>query len=399
MKERYLIWENPRHAIYTLMFILMGIGSINVFSASYISAMDMTGNGFYYLWRYLIFSVLGLIGIRIVEGIGYKKLLSLKSVWILYIAVLLMLVAVDVIGITNKGAQRWLNLGFITFQPSELAKLSIIMLVSRILGHLLHKGRKVSLLSGDGLQGVMATLFFALLVYKQPDLGTAAIIVGLMMGVYIVAGISMAQVWGILAVGGVGAVVATMFSPYRMQRVKVWFDPWLDESGTGYQMAQSLMAIGSGGVTGANWGHGAGKFFYLPEAHTDFAFAIFCQENGFLGALLLLVLFILLAGAFFRITIRAKDRRGFLLSAGITMLIIGQAAANMAMVCGLLPVIGVPLIFISYGGTSLVISMAAIGLILSVYKEEVKREELEAVPPEVRREDLRVVSSVRGWRK
>ena len=135
----------------------------------------------------------------------------------------------------------------------------------------------------------------------------------------------------------------------------------------------------------------------MPEAHTDFAFAIFCQENGFLGAMFLLLLFALLGLAFCKITINARDRRGFLLAGGVTFLIIGQAVANMAMVCGILPVIGVPLIFISYGGSSMVLSMAAIGLLLSVYDEEVKEAEQEAMPPEERRDNLRMVRNER-WR-
>ena len=228
-------------------------------------------------------------------------------------------------------------------------------------------------------------------------MGTAAIIVALVLGVYVIAGVPKWQLAGIFGVGGLAIIATTLASSYRMGRVQVWFDPWLDPRGKGYQMVQSLLAIGSGGLTGTPWGHGAGKFFYLPEAHTDFAFAIFCQENGFLGAMFLLLLFALLGLAFCNITINARDRRGFLLAGGVTFLIIGQAVANMAMVCGILPVIGVPLIFISYGGSSMVLSMAAIGLLLSVYDEEVKEAEQEAMPPEERRDNLRMVRNER-WR-
>ena len=242
-----------------------------------------------------------------------------------------------------------------------------------------------------------AVITYAALVIKQPDLGTAAIIFALGLGMYILAGIPMWQVMSTVTATGLLGVIFTLTSSYRMDRVHVWFDPWLDPRGKGYQMVQSLLAIGSGGLTGTPWGHGAGKFFYLPEAHTDFAFAIFCQENGFLGAMFLLLLFALLGLAFCNITINARDRRGFLLAGGVTFLIIGQAVANMAMVCGILPVIGVPLIFISYGGSSMVLSMAAIGLLLSVYDEEVKEAEQEAMPPEERRDNLRMVRNER-WR-
>ena len=399
MKNTFLkFWNNPSQLIYMVMFLLVLIGGINVFSASFVMARDMTGSGVYFLFRYFIFALVGFGGMAIVRRVGYKAWLNRKPLWGFFIIVFLMLLYVDAVGIATKGASRWIYLGPFSIQPSEFAKLSVIMLASKYLGNMLRKGQRVSFFApGDHRMVLAATFICAVLVYKQPDLGTAAIIVSLMLGVYIIAGVPKWQVLGIL--GGVGAlaVVGTLASSYRMERVQVWFDPWIDPRGKGYQMVQSLLAIGSGGLTGTHWGHGAGKFFYLPEAHTDFAFAIFCQENGFIGAMILLLLFALLGFAFCTITINAKDRRGFLLAGGVTFLIIGQAVANMAMVCGILPVIGVPLIFISYGGSSMVLSMAAIGLLLSVYDDEVKEAEHEAMPPEQRRDNLRMVRNER-WR-
>ena len=165
-----------------------------------------------------------------------------------------------------------------------------------------------------------------------------------------------------------------------MNRVRLWIDPYLDPQGNGYQAVQSFVAIGSGRLIGSHFGMGFGKFFYLPEAHTDFAFAIFCQEWGFLGALFLIFIFILLAFALYRVGQHTQDRAGFLLVTGVNFLVVGQAFANMAMVCGLLPVIGVPLTFISYGGTSLVASLMGIGLVLSVYRAEVQRERGKLAP-------------------
>ena len=183
----------------------------------------------------------------------------------------------------------------------------------------------------------------------QPDMGTAAIIMALITVLYIVAGLDLREI-GIL--GGAGLVVsiaAILQAPYRMNRVRLWIDPYLDPQGNGYQAVQSFVAIGSGRLIGSHFGMGFGKFFYLPEAHTDFAFAIFCQEWGFLGALFLIFIFILLAFALYRVGQHTQDRAGFLLVTGVNFLVVGQAFANMAMVCGLLPVIGVPLTFISYG--------------------------------------------------
>lgn len=172
-------------------------------------------------------------------------------------------------------------------------------------------GEKISLYNGECLLVTMAAGIAAFGVLVQPDLGTAAIIAALVMGMFIIAGLPARWITAIVGVGAVGAVLLSISSEYRLQRLHVWFDPWLDPQGKGYQMVQSLLAIGSGGLTGTNWGHGAAKFAYLPEAHTDFAFAVFCQENGFFGALILLLVFCLLGVAFYKITISTRDQKGF----------------------------------------------------------------------------------------
>lgn len=402
MNRKFLIWENPKQAILTLMLVLMCVGCINVFSASFVAAEDMFGNGFYYLFRYLIFGAIGFGLMLFISRMDYRILLNKKIVNAFFILVAGMLILVDVIGVTNKGAARWLYLGPVSIQPSEFAKMAVIMFTARYLGRMMRYKQRISLISGDGVLAALQTVFYCLLVYKQPDLGTAAIIFALMMCIFIIAGINMRQVMAIVGTAVAGAVALTIAAPYRMDRIKVWFDPWLDPRGDGYQMVQSLMAIGSGSITGTNWGQGTGKFFYLPEAHTDFAFAIFCQENGLIGAALLILVFVILGCAFFRIAAQAKEERGFLLVSGVSFLVIGQAAANMAMVCGLFPVIGVPLVFISYGGTSMVVSMIAIGLALSVYNVEARCEAIEAqeggLPHEERRGNLRFVDK-RRWQR
>lgn len=392
MNKRFLLWDNPRQAIFTLMAVLLLLGGINVFSAS------LYDNGPSYLFRYYFCALVGLAGIYFVRRIGYKRLLNKRFLCICYCIVLVMLVVVHFWGAANKGATRWIYIGSFSIQPSEIAKLVLIMLSARFLGNAMKLGEKISLYKGECLLVTMAAGIAAFGVLVQPDLGTAAIIAALVMGMFIIAGLPARWITAIVGAGVVGAVLLSISSEYRLQRLHVWFDPWLDPQGRGYQMVQSLLAIGSGGLTGTNWGHGAAKFAYLPEAHTDFAFAVFCQENGFFGALILLLVFCLLGVAFYKITISTRDQKGFLLAAGVTFLIIGQAFANMAMVCGIFPVIGVPLIFISYGGSSMIISMAAIGLLLSVYDEEEKQQLLDAEPPEKRRSDLRVVGS-RRWQK
>ncbi len=389
MKKRFLLWDNPRQAIYMLMIILLLAGGVNVYSASFVTAeVD-------YLGRYFSFAALGMVAIHFVRRLGYRRILNKRFLWLFYALTFLMLLYVDCMEVSTKGATRWIYIGSFSVQPSEIAKLAVILLAARYLGNALKHGQSVQLFIGKCACVTYATLGVAVLVVKQPDLGTATIIVALMMGMFVLAGLAKKWIAGIIGAGLAGAVVLTVTSTYRWQRIKVWFDPWLDAHKNGYQMVQSLLAIGSGGLTGTNWGHGAGKFAYLPEAHTDFAFAIFCQENGFIGATLLLLVFVVMGAAFYRITINARDPKGFLLAAGVTLLIMGQAFANMAMVCGLLPVIGVPLLFISYGGSYMLISMCAIGLLLSVYDEEEKQLALEAQTPEQRRASFRFVHSRR----
>lgn len=400
MEKSFLkFWQTPCQVIYMVLVLLLFIGGINVFSASFVTARDATGSGLYYFIRYFVFAALGLLVMLAVRRAGYKLLLNRRLLWLAFAIVFAMLLYVDVLGVNTKGASRWIYLGPISIQPSEFAKLVVIMLAARYLGDMLRQGKRASLFAaGDHRLVQLAALAFFALVYKQPDLGTAAIIIALLFGMYIIAGIPAWQLAGALGVGCLAVIGTTLALPYRMARVKVWFDPWVDPRVDGYQMVQSLLAIGSGGMTGSHWGRGAGKFFYLPEAHTDFAFAIFCQENGFVGALILLFLFTLLALAFFAITCKTRDSKGFLLAGGITFLIIGQAAANMAMVCGLLPVIGVPLSFISYGGSSMILSMIGIGLLLSIYDEEEKQERQEALTLQQQRENFRVTRNER-WRR
>lgn len=403
MQKHFFIWDNPRDAVIWITLMLLAIGCINVFSASFVEATDMFGDGYFYLKRYVAFAAVGFavmlyLGLR---GPDYHLWLSKHWLNIIYFSVLFLLIAVDTVGVTTKGAQRWLYIGPFSLQPSELAKLAVIMVCAGELGKRLKKHLRPALFDYPGNKTMVMALIYGALVLKQPDMGTAAIVVALSVGMYILAGLPLRMLLLLMAGGFVGVVGLIAIAPYRLQRVLVWYDPWSDPSNAGYQMVQSLISIGSGGVLGVPWGQGSGKFFYLPEAHTDFAFAIYCQEWGFGGAVFLIFLFALLGIALFRMAAACRDEEGFMLISGVTLLVVGQAAANMLMVCGCLPVIGVPLSFISYGGTSMVVSLTALGLALSVYKEEVKREKREellrdaGMPPIMPTSDLRR----RGWRR
>lgn len=397
-----MLWENPKDAIITLMVLLMGIGCINVFSASFVTAEAMTGNQYHFLIRYIGYAAAGLAVFWFTGfKLNYKRLMSPRFYMVIAVVTILLLAATLGIGTVVNGSRRWIYIGGFSLQASEIAKVSVILMSASYLGDRLQRGLKVSLLGYPSNQALLIALAFAGLIFLQPDMGTATIVFSLMLGMYFLAGIPMRQVTYIGLIGiAIGALA--LMAPYRRARFALWLNPWKDAQGGGYQMAQSLTAIGSGGLTGLPWGQGSGKFFFLPEAHTDFAFAIFCQEWGYVGALFLIACFLILARALFCIAMNTKDRRGYLLVAGSTLFLIGQSAANMAMVTGVLPVIGVPLLFISYGGTSLLANMFALGLVVSVYRSECTREIMEeriaAGLPPVEEGRLRVVSSGRSGR-
>ena len=217
-------------------------------------------------------------------------------------------------------------------------------------------------------------------------MGTALIIIGIPTIMYFIAGLSKKWIGIICGIGIILFTLLATFQPYRLDRINSWYDPWSRSQEDGYQIVQSILAIGSGGFSGMGLGHGFSKYSYLPESHTDFAFAVFCQEIGFMGAFIVFLLLIALAFYCIKIALRTKDNFGKMLVCGITLLIVGQATGNMAMVIGIVPVVGVPLPFISYGGTSLILNMISIGLVLSVdrhnhiIKKSTKNETITTPP-------------------
>lgn len=352
-------WASPGEAVFYIVLILFAIGTINVFSASFVLAGQLLNDSYFFLKRHLFAFLIGMIGLAVTARLDYRRLVRFLPV--LVAAVLAMLVAVHFGGVDANGARRWLKMG-VKFQPSEFAKLAAILMTAAYIGPLLEKGRRVTIFSWP----VIVTGVMGFLVLKQPDMGTAVVIVGLSLILYLPSGIPKRQVYGLMFGAAMGTVYLVYAAAYRAERILAWLDPWSYEQTSGYQTVQALMAIGSGSVFGAGLGVGASKFHYLPEAHTDFAFAVLCQEMGFAGAALVLLLFGLLAWYGIKITLHARDGFGMMAAAGATFLIVGQAVGNIAMVSGLLPVTGIPLPFISFGGTSLVVNMLATGLLISI---------------------------------
>ena len=396
MNQKFLFFDNPKQCIYTMVFVIMIIGGINVFSATFVNKAS-----YGFLIRYAVFSCVGLVAMLLAKKIGYRKVLKPGFLMPVFWITMASLVAIQLLGgkisfiPSINGAARWISLGGVSLQPSEFSKLLGVLLCASFLGNRMDKGRKINLLQGPSGRPFILMAIQAGFILKQPDMGTMSIVMALVLCMYILAGVNTKKVFMIPAAALALAVLAVIIAPYRLNRIKTWIDPFSDPLGNGYQMCQSLIAIGSGGLTGMEWGQGVGKFWYLPEAHTDFAFAIFCQENGFLGAVVLILAYSILAMAFIRVCRDVKDSKAFLLSYGITFLVIGQAAANMCMVTGIFPVIGVPLPFISYGGSSMAVTMAAIGLFISIYNEESYANKIDSMTPEERRENIHVYRG--GW--
>ena len=396
MRTRYTLFKSDTEPIVIIMAILLVTGTINVFSSSYVlAAMDFE-NPYYFLQRHLQWLVLGIAACWICRRMNYQRLRGLMLVGLA--VTLFLLVAVLFVGTTINGAQRWLAVGPLSFQPAEFAKLMAVLLEAFSISSVLGKER--FRMDRDWPRVVVpfgAILLMAFLVYREPDFGTACIVFGVPLLMALVLLIPPRYWLGIVPMGLLAAFAIGMLQPYRMKRIEVWFDPWSDARDAGYQMVQSLSTIGSGGIFGMGFGDGVSKYEYLPEAHTDFAFAIFSQEHGFFGVLLIFFLLAVLLIICMRVAARAKDTFGQVLSLGIIFLVLGQALANLAMVAGLLPVVGVPLPFISSGGSSLFVTLAGMGMLLGIADRSraedtaKKKRPPEPEAPEMRRRRMHVV--------
>lgn len=364
---KFNLFQNSNQGVLCSVAALTVIGSINIFSASYVSAQLEFGSSMMFFLKQLGAAILGTIVMFMAARFDYRK--TRKWGIILGGIAVALLVLTALFGLTEGGARRWIRIGII-FQPSELAKIASVFLAAAYLHTQLSLGKQVNFWNREfGIVVVMGGL-----VYKQPDMGTAAIIVAIAIAMYFVGGLPTKQMKGVLLlVFGAACYLATTAS-YRMARIMSWLDPWQYAAAEGYQAVQAQMTIGAGGLTGMGWGSGMSKFYYLPEAHTDFAFAMFCQEWGLIGTLVFIIIpFAIFTQQGIRIAVQTENYYGKMLAFGLTLLISGQAISNMMMVMGILPVIGVPLPFVSYGGTSLVINMACVGVLLNIGRQNKKR--------------------------
>ncbi|QLY78333.1 stage V sporulation protein E [Clostridium intestinale] len=358
------------YPLFYVVFFILAIGVVMVYSASTYYGMYVipAHDSMYFLKRQILFAALGIIALLFMMAFDYHKLKKLTL--LILIVTVILLIAVFFFE-AKKGAQRWITIGPFSLQPSEIAKYAVVLFLALSLEQ---KGEKVKGL----MYGMMPYLgfsgFFAGMVLLQKNLSIASVIMIVTLIVLFVSGARLKDFAVILPVLFAGAVFFIFSEEYRKARLLNFINPWNDPAGNGYQLIQSFLALGSGGITGLGLGQSRQKTLYMPEPHNDFIFSIIGEELGLIGCLFIITLFGILIWRGITIAIKAKDTYGTLLAVGITSVIAVQAIINIAVVTGSMPVTGVPLPFISYGGSSLVINMTAMGILLNISRQTEKSE-------------------------
>jgi cell division protein FtsW len=346
---------------------LILLGLMMVLNTTYFLGLDKTGNPFYFFERQLFNLGVGLVMMTLVAQFSLRGLRAIAFPLMLMALIMSLAVWIPGLGIVRGGARRWLRLGPILLEPSEMLKLAAVFFLARYLSHYQEKlGLPKYLLPVLAITGVLA-----LIVLKQPDFGAAVMLTLLLFTMLFVAG---AQPKHLAAAGGVAILALAVqagHKAYRMRRLSAFLDPWRTARGSGFQLIQSFIAFGSGGGWGVGLGASRQKMFYLPQAHNDFVFAVIGEEFGVAGALVVIALFITILIRGMRIARNEADCFGSLLAVGLTALISLQAFVNMAVVTGLVPTKGLPLPFLSYGGTSMVVSLTALGMLMALARRAV----------------------------
>ncbi len=354
-------------ALTVLVGVLCIFGLVMVGSASPIISLRLYGSPWGILERQMMWMGIGTVCFLAFSRIDYRKWRAVRVPLLVGTMGLLVAVLLPGLGVTAGGSSRWIGFGQFRLQPSELMKLALIVFAADLLT------RRVDRLWEPRAVIVPALTILglsAVLILKQPDMGTALVLCAIAFGLLFMGGVPMKPIVRILIGFAVLAVIVGLADPYRRDRILSFLNPGAHQSGTGYQVWQSLIGLGSGGITGLGLGGGRQKWGGLPNAHTDFIFSVVGEELGLIGAVLLLGLFFLLAWYGLRVATRAPDRFGSLMAIGITIWITSQAVINVGAVIGVLPVTGIPLPFVSFGGSSLVISMAAMGILRNVASHE-----------------------------
>jgi len=350
-----------------ITLLLVAVGVVMVYSTSYIVATKRFGDQYYFVKKHLTYALAGVAFFIISTRVPYTFYRKMTYPILALAAIFLICIYIPRIGFTAGGAHRWVRLGPLAFQPSEPAKLSVIFFLAYSLSA---KEDKIKSFSVGFLPNILLPGIVILLILMEPDLGTAVSLALIVILMNVTAGVRLRYIAGLgLAALPFIYIVIHKFA-YMMNRLRVFVDPWKDPEGKGFQMVQSFLAFGSGGIRGVGLGEGKQKLFYLPEAHTDFILSVIGEELGLIGVGAVILFYVIFLYCGVKIALKAKDLHGTYLALGLTFMVVLQAAVNMAVVMGLLPPKGLPLPFISYGGTSLMVNMIAVGIILNIFIRE-----------------------------
>ncbi|HUK56716.1 MAG TPA: putative lipid II flippase FtsW [Nitrospiria bacterium] len=346
-----------------LTLLLLVIGVVMIYSASAVLASRQYGDSLFFFKRQMLWAAFGLVVLAAASRVPYEFWNRMALPLVLGTVILLGLVLIPVVGLELNGSRRWLRWGWLTLQPSEAARLCSVIYLAR---YLMKKKNRLDDFFRDFLPPMIVIGVFLALIMGESDLGTALVLGGVAGLLLFIGGARWRHLWamGLLAAPVVYAMI--MKIGYRRQRLMAFLDPWRDPTDTGFQVIQSFLAMGGGGPVGMGLGEGRQKLFFLPYPHTDFIFAVIGEELGLLGTLTVLILFGMLAWRGLSISLRAPDLFGRHLAFGLTMMIVVQAMVNMAVVTGLVPTKGLTLPFLSYGGSSLVANLAAVGILWNI---------------------------------
>jgi cell division protein FtsW len=357
----------------SVSLLLVGLGIVMVYSAGAIKAQEKYDDPFFFLKKQLLWALIGFAVMVWAMNRDYRTFQKYVLPLFLFSSFLLALVLVPSIGVKANNARRWLRLFGVSFQPSELAKLSIVLLMARLLAK---RADQEEHFAKRFLWPLILSGLLCGLIVLQPHFGMAAILLCAVLALCFVAGVRLSHLSMMVLVVGVLAVVLVLAHPYARTRVMTRLDPHHASTKAVHQTNQSIYALGPGGLLGRGLGDSFGKLGYLPESHTEFIFAVVGEETGFVGSLLLVSLFGILLWRGTRIALRAPDLFGAYTAMGITFTIVTQAAINLGVVVGLLPITGLPLPLVSFGGTSLVITLLCIGILLSISRYQTARGRL-----------------------
>jgi len=362
------------YGIFYTVALLLTIGVVMVYSASSYYAMFMYKDSMFFLKKQLMWAVIGVVAMAIAMCFDYHKIK--KYTVAIMIACVPLLLVVFLFKGTN-GAQRWITIGPFSLQPSEIAKYVVVLFLAMSLEV---KGEGVKKFRSGIVPYLAVSGFYAAIVLAEKNLSIASVIMIVTFIVLFAAGGKVKHLFGIVApVLVAAAVFFTFSSEYRKERMLNFTNPWIDPAGAGYQLIQSFYALGAGGVTGLGLGQSRQKTLYMPEPHNDFIFSIIGEELGLIGCLCIIILFVIFIWRGINVAMKARDTYGTLLAIGITSVIAVQSLINIAVVTGSMPVTGVPLPFISYGGSALVINMTAVGTLLNISRQTEGKEELKKI--------------------